>query len=98
MLSLLIGIPLLGGLLVGLIPEQAGKGLHRSLALGFGLAWLGLSLGLLLQFDPQAQGIQMAEQMAWIPQLGLVYELVGSRCRGGSRNQAEGGRGLYGSH
>ncbi len=75
MLSLLVGIPLLGGILVGLIPEQAGKGLHRTLALGFGLAWLGLCLGLLLRFDPQAQGIQMAEQMAWIPQLGLVYEL-----------------------
>ncbi|MFS8907612.1 NAD(P)H-quinone oxidoreductase subunit D4, partial [Synechococcus sp. OH2] len=75
MLSLLVGIPLLGSILVGLIPERAGKGLHRTLALGFGLALLGLSLGLLLLLDPQEQGIQMAERVAWIPQLGLVYEL-----------------------
>ncbi|MGY4591910.1 NAD(P)H-quinone oxidoreductase subunit 4 [Thermostichus sp. MS-CIW-40] len=75
MLSLLIGIPLLGSILIGLIPEQAGKGLHRALALGFGWVLFGLSAGLLLIFDPHLGSLQLAEKMAWIPQLGLVYEL-----------------------
>ncbi|MFS8871908.1 NADH-quinone oxidoreductase subunit M [Synechococcus sp. R50.1] len=75
MLSLLIGIPLLGSILIGLIPEQAGKGLHRALALGFGWVLFGLSAGLLLIFDPHLGSLQLAEKMAWIPQLGLVYEV-----------------------
>jgi NADH dehydrogenase subunit M (EC 1.6.5.3) len=75
MLSLLIGIPLLGSIWIGLIPEQAGKGLHRALALGFGWVLFGLSAGLLLIFDPHLGSLQLAERMAWIPQLGLVYEV-----------------------
>lgn len=75
MLSLLIGIPLLGAAVIGLLPEQLDRQIHRTLALAFGLILFGLSMGLLLQFDPSLGSLQLAETVPWIPQLGLIYEL-----------------------
>ncbi len=75
MLSLLIGIPLVGAGVIALIPESWGKQIHRQLALLVGLGLLALSLGLLLRFDPQRSSLQLVETVTWIPQLGLGYEL-----------------------
>ncbi|MEN9203698.1 MAG: NADH-quinone oxidoreductase subunit M [Thermostichus sp. DG_1_5_bins_95] len=75
MLSLLIGIPLLGAAVIGLIPERAGQSIHRRLALGFGVILFALCVGLLLNFDPGRGSLQWVERVAWIPQLGLIYEL-----------------------
>ncbi|MEN9213200.1 MAG: hypothetical protein Q6K35_10315, partial [Thermostichus sp. DG02_4_bins_136] len=75
MLSLLIGIPLLGAAVIGLIPERAGQSIHRRLAFGFGVILFALCVGLLLNFDPGRGSLQWVERVAWIPQLGLIYEL-----------------------
>ena len=76
MLSVLIWIPILGALIVGLLPQKIGQPKStRFIALfisGLVLLW---NLFILLKFNISDSGIQLRESISWIPTLGLNYEL-----------------------
>ncbi|WP_218081658.1 NADH-quinone oxidoreductase subunit M [Anthocerotibacter panamensis] len=71
MLSILIGLPVLGALLLGFWPTQ-----HiRLLALGFSSALLVGMVGLMSQFRLDRAGMQFVEHLPWIEPIGLAYHL-----------------------
>lgn len=74
MLSVLILLPLVGAILIGVLPAP-GEKRARSIALlisGFSFLW---SLFLLTQFDPGSALPQFQEAIPWIENLGLSYRL-----------------------
>lgn len=68
-LTTLIFLPLLFALIVGLVP----KNLIRPVALGLSLLHFGFSLLLFNHFDPSTANLQLAEQVPWMPTLGISY-------------------------
>ncbi|MDX2271741.1 MAG: NADH-quinone oxidoreductase subunit M [Cyanobacteriota bacterium] len=75
MLSILILVPIVGAILISLLPTRSSPQLIRSIALVVALldlAWTGVVIG---HFQMGIPGIQLGEYQAWIPPLGLVYEL-----------------------
>lgn len=75
MLSILIWLPILGALLMALAPPALSSKTLRLGALtisGLTLAW---TLWLMTQYDTQLSGMQFAETLSWLPNLGLNYEL-----------------------
>ncbi len=77
LLSLIIAVPLLGALLVLLVP---GKGeerapLVRQLGLGVSLVVFALTLVLWSRFDPTSADFQFVEKVAWIPAFGIDYHV-----------------------
>lgn len=75
MLSTLIWLPLVGALIVSLLPARLDAKQVRLSALvisGLALAW---TLVLFAKFDMADPGFQMKEFMPWLPQLGLNYDL-----------------------
>jgi NADH-quinone oxidoreductase subunit M len=75
LLSVIIFLPLLGGILLLLLPRE-NKQVIRLWALLFTGVTLALTLALLAGFDRNATGIQFEERFAWIPAIGIQY-LVG---------------------
>jgi NADH-quinone oxidoreductase subunit M len=76
MLSLLIFLPLAGGLLAALLPggaERSGRG-AGFVSLLFAAATFGISIGLLIDFETGA-GLQYVTNTSWIPELGIRYKL-----------------------
>ncbi len=71
MLSLLILLPLLGALIVVICPPSQAKAVALSFS---GLALL-CTLWLFRSFDLTISQFQMSETLAWLPGLGLSYEL-----------------------
>jgi NAD(P)H-quinone oxidoreductase subunit 4 len=71
MLSVLILGPLLGAILIGLMPAARA----RSIALSIGVATLAWSMVLLWKFDPSSATNQFQELWPWIDSLGLTYRL-----------------------
>jgi NAD(P)H-quinone oxidoreductase subunit 4 len=70
MLSLIIWLPVLGAILIGLIP-----GFSRSIALIIsGLTLVG-SIAIAATFNYQDPGLQFVEHLNWIEPLGLDYQL-----------------------
>ncbi len=67
-------LPLLGALVVGLLPREPVRGVQRA-ALAFALAPFLVSLLLLPAFDAQAQGFQLVERLSWIPAWGIEWYL-----------------------
>jgi len=63
-------IPLVGALLVALLPSQRAA---RGIGLAFMLGALGFAIGLALGYERAAGGIQFVERHAWIPALGVDY-------------------------
>jgi NAD(P)H-quinone oxidoreductase subunit 4 len=75
MLTLLLLLPLMGGLLLVLWPGEPSPGRMRQVAsvvLALQVAW---SVVVLLAFDPHQGGMQLRESLPWIPGLGLTYSL-----------------------
>ncbi|MFM7395436.1 MAG: NADH-quinone oxidoreductase subunit M [Cyanobium sp.] len=75
MLSILLLIPFLGTALLLLLPGDPPPGRMRAVAitmLGLQLLW---SLRVLLAFDPSQGGLQMAESLPWVQNIGLDYRL-----------------------
>ena len=75
MLSLLIFLPLAGGVLAALLP---GAGDHDGRIAGFvsllaAAVTLGLSIGLIAEHQPG--GLQHVTNVSWIPELGIRYKL-----------------------
>ncbi|HEY9615951.1 MAG TPA: NADH-quinone oxidoreductase subunit M, partial [Microcoleaceae cyanobacterium] len=75
MLSALIWLPVLGAILIGLLPATIADRYARSIALGFTGLTFALSVLLLNQFDSSSIGLQFQELLPWIESLGLSYQL-----------------------
>ena len=75
MLTLLLLLPLLGAVIVLLIPK-AQVALIRGVSLGVGVAGLLLGVPLWTGFRPDAGGFQLVQDVPWIPQIGARW-LVG---------------------
>lgn len=73
LLSSIIFSPLLGALVVGLLPSR-NHSLQRQVAMAFSFLNVGLACMLLTAFNGEA-GMQMTESRAWIPRLGIGYKL-----------------------
>jgi NADH-quinone oxidoreductase subunit M len=65
-LSLLTGLPLLGALVVALLP-RSWPGLARQVALVWSLAVLGLTVAMWFAFSPGGPRFQLRESYPWIP-------------------------------
>jgi len=72
MLSLITFIPLIGALIVALLPKGAAT---KTVALLASLASFVVSLAVLTSFNPAAAGYQFVESAQWIPQAGIGYKL-----------------------
>lgn len=80
-LTLLIAWPVLGALVLWVLPGQVtatgttgARRRSREIALGFALVELALAVGAFLAFDTSASGVhQLSETHQWIPQLGVSY-------------------------
>jgi NADH-quinone oxidoreductase subunit M len=73
-LTAIVFLPLLGAVVVALLPRTA-LGAIRGVALGTALATWVLSLILLVGYLPGRPGFQYAEVMDWIPTFGIQYSL-----------------------
>ncbi|MDF2529325.1 MAG: nuoM [Gammaproteobacteria bacterium] len=76
LLSLLIWVPIVGGVLVLMLSKiHSGTALPRWAALIFALATLALCIPLYAGFDASSYQMQFLERYNWIPQFGLQYAL-----------------------
>ena len=75
MLSLLIAVPLLGALVVALLPRSADGRTARYVAVGVSILTLVMSPLLLREFDLEVGGYQLAEQHEWIGAFGVHWAL-----------------------
>jgi NADH-quinone oxidoreductase subunit M len=74
MLSVLVFLPLAGGVLAALLPAGRGGRMTGAVTLLFALATLGLGIGLLADFESGA-GLQHVTDTVWISALGIHYKL-----------------------
>lgn len=70
LLSLLVIVPLLGAGLVAMMPSRE-PGVAKALALAVAAVEVGLGWNVLMAFDPDVAGPQLAQVHAWIEPLGL---------------------------
>ena len=70
MLSTIIWLPVLGAILIGILP-----GFSRSIALIISGLSLMVSIAIAIMFDYQDAGLQFVERFSWIEPLGLDYQL-----------------------
>ena len=75
MLSALIVLPLLGALVVWILPGDAEAGRYRTAAIVTAALILALSIVIGFQFDIHQPGLQFSEDIAWIESIGLSYQL-----------------------
>ena len=71
-MTVLTLIPLIGALLVALVPQGRAA---RTLALGFMVGALAFAISLALGYDHAAGGIQFEERIPWIPTLAVEYHV-----------------------
>ena len=76
LLSLLLLIPLLGALLITLIPGDRTSAFFRSFTAVVLIAQCVASAALLIPFNPADSGLQLIEHVAWLPSIGLDYALA----------------------
>lgn len=74
LLSLVIWLPLIGALLLLLIPESKPKAI-KAAGLAIGVLTFVASLGLLVQFDPSKFTFQLQEFEPWLTSLGINYQI-----------------------
>ncbi|NND54140.1 MAG: NADH-quinone oxidoreductase subunit M [Gammaproteobacteria bacterium] len=75
LLSILIWLPVIGGLAVLAIGERGDARIDRWLALAISLLTFVLSLGLYTGFDFATADMQFVERVAWIPAFNIEYYL-----------------------
>ena len=73
-LSMIVFSPLVGALMVALLPAQP-MDIPRRAAFTFALIPFVLSLLMLAAFQPGVGTLQLTEKVAWIPRLGIYYSL-----------------------
>ena len=72
-LDIVIFAPLLGAVLVGLVPKERVETV-RLAALAVTLVTFFVSLGILVEFDQAEAGFQLGSSLEWIPEWGVGYE------------------------
>src|SRR5215831_8523701 len=77
LLTLVIALPLIGALVVLLVPnrDEQGAGLVRQLGLVVSLAVFGLTLLVWARFDSASADFQLVESVSWIPAFGINYHV-----------------------
>jgi len=76
LLSLLIWIPIFGGLIVlALGRDESRHGLISGISIFISLLTLALCIPLLINFDASTWQMQFTESHAWVPSLNLMYSL-----------------------
>jgi NADH-quinone oxidoreductase subunit M len=77
LLTTLIGLPLVGALVVLLVPnrDEQGARLIRQLGLLVSLVAFALTLLLWARFDATSAEFQFVERVSWIPAFGIEYHL-----------------------
>ena len=70
-LSLIAFLPLIGAIVVAVLPASAA----RATALGFALVTWAVSLVLLVGFAPSDPAFQFVESIPWIPDFGISYKV-----------------------
>ena len=73
-LSLLIFLPLIGGVLILLTPKENAP-VQRALAVLASGGTLAVSVWLGLRFDRTTSALQWVESLSWIPQFNIHYQL-----------------------
>ena len=73
-LSFIVFSPLIGALMVALLPAEP-LNIPRRAAFAFSLIPFLLSLLMLAAFNPLVGTLQLTEKVAWIPRLGVYYSL-----------------------
>src|SRR6516225_554719 len=71
LLSVIIFLPLIGAVVIAVLPATSA----RPVALGFALVTFLLSLFLLIGYLPGRAGFQFVETYAWIPIFGIQYKV-----------------------
>ncbi|MFA5242085.1 MAG: NADH-quinone oxidoreductase subunit M [Sulfuricella sp.] len=74
MLRILLLIPILGAVLIALMPGNSQRLIRLTALLAAGAA-MALAWGLLGRFDPALPGIQLFETHVWNPRLGSAFSL-----------------------
>lgn len=75
LLSILIWLPIVGGLVVLAIGDRLAPKADRWVALAFAVATFVLSLGIYTGFDFATADMQFVERAAWIPAFDIEYYL-----------------------
>ncbi|MEU7002786.1 NADH-quinone oxidoreductase subunit M [Nonomuraea sp. NPDC046570] len=73
-LSILIAVPVLGAVLVALLPKGKDK-LAKQVTLGVSLVVLALTIAMAVPFSPKGQRFQYVETYDWIPSFGVHFGL-----------------------
>ena len=74
LLSLIVFLPLIGALLMMLLPKEQER-THKWLALGFSVGTFLVSCSLIPKFQSESFHFQMVEFIPWIKDLGINYHL-----------------------
>lgn len=74
LLSLIVFLPLIGAIVMMLLPSEQVK-THRAVALLTSIATFGASLALIPKFAGENFHFQLVEYIPWIKQLGIHYHL-----------------------
>lgn len=75
MLSLLIGLPIVGAIVLGLFPAKTSSDRLRFVASAVAAGTFFWSLFLSFRFDYGAAGMQFVESLSWLEAIGLNYRL-----------------------
>src|SRR5690554_3494670 len=75
LLSILIWLPILGGIVVMLLGSGQRALLGKQVALGTTALTFVLSVPLYTGFDASTASMQFVERLSWIPQLNAQYAL-----------------------
>lgn len=69
-LSLVLLLPILGGVIVAFLPRVPGSALPKQVALGVSLLTLLVALGIAVGFSPKGEAKQFTELHTWIGAFG----------------------------
>ena len=75
LLSVLIWLPIIGGLLVLATGNDRNPAMTFKLGIGFALATFGLSIPLYTGFDTATAAMQFVEQSMWVERYSIEYYL-----------------------
>src|SRR3989344_2025608 len=74
LLTLVTFLPMLGALLILVLPKEKVNWQRTAAVVFSGLSFL-VSLQILRVFDPATSALQLAEKSSWIPYFGINYHL-----------------------
>lgn len=76
LINLLLILPIIGAILIGILPNQKEGNLNKNIALISSILTLIVSLGIALNFDYQNSNLQSFISLDWLPFLGLNYTVA----------------------